>query len=386
MEPLVDEKGNKHYLTEELAQDGQGRLYRTKNAGFIIRHAHNKDHTALYESAKLMPLEGIENLVLPEYYLEQPQVGYILQIPDGFLPLSSIMHTNGDKKTFYHESGGIRRRLAILTELTKTLIKLNSLPCMYGGMTQSRIFISPKNTPISVKLLYSVKMTYAMPLVPEIDEDSYIAPESKEGLANSQSDIFALGALAIDVLTLGKSIDILSPEIKDILDLTQQKDGAKRPKLIEIYRTLMRYLDLLTTCKKCGTDFIYTSKSCTHCNAPPPKMLKAQIYDKGAGVSIDRGIKILEFATIRQYFWNFHTDHLLLTDEVQPRIECLLNISADKKLRLVFKNLYDDKELIINNKTVPPGQPIAIPMPCDVVRISLKLYSEIERFIDVVMI
>lgn len=374
MEPMVDERGNKHYILEKIGTDGQGTLYATKNSDIIIRDSES-DNALLYENIKFLPISGIEKLLLPVDYLEAPNIGYVLNIPEGFVPLSSI----SDLKTI-----GYKRRLGLLADITKVLVKLHALPVMYGSMSFARILISSKAQGPQASeayLLYSAKMDFAMGFIEEMDADPYIAPEAQRGLGGTiASDSYSFGALANDLLN-GE------PMVQGFQELYERSQGdpPARPKISEFYRFFLQQLDLMLSCKKCHADFHYSVKECPGCEAAPPKMLKADIYDNIDGNKITRGFKVLEFASNRQCFWNYHTDNVLLDDKIEPRIDCVLNLSGDRKLHLIFKNLMD-KEIIINEKKVPAGQGTVVALPCEMIRIRFKLYSATERYIDMVMV
>jgi len=384
METMTDEKGNIHSLKKLIGEDGQGKLYNTGNKGIILRDAreHENDRT-IYNDVKLLPLEDITNIILPGHHLLE--TGYVVTIPEGYSPLTGIMPADEEDATkFYVETGGLKRRLAVLTELAKTLIKLHSLPCMYGSISPARIFIS--NEERGVFLLYSVKMTSTMPLTRDGDDEPYTAPEARAGLASLLSDVFSFGALAQDLLThkgicpLPDTMD----ELTSLLGQAQSMTLAERPKLVHIYRLLCRQLDSLLTCQGCGADYHYTAPACPFCEGKPTKAIKATIYDQINETRIDRGVKIFEFSTTRQALFNHHTDLSLFGDEIEPRIECLINIS-DKKLHFILKNIMS-KDIVVNDEVLPHEHAMAVPLPVPIIRVEFKLFATTTRKIDLVII
>ena len=379
MEPMVDEKGNKHYITESLGKDGQGTLYATKNSDIILRVADKENEQSNF---LLLPFIGeslnSEDLLLPLDILVEPNIGHVINIPEGFAPISTLKNTTG-----------LKRRLGILSELSKILIKLHSIPVMYGSMSPLRVFISPQAASNQVRLLFSSKMNFSMSFAEEKDDDTYISPEAAKGSGSTlASDSYTFGALAYNILIFGidpqQIASILTPELEQLFERAKG-EPAERPKIAEFYKGFLQQLDLMLTCKKCHFDFLYYAESCPSCAAPLPKMLKASIYDKIGNTTVPCGQKILEFATNRQCFYSYHTDNVLLDDKIEPRIDCVLKISGDRKLNMIFKNLMD-KEIIINDKPVTKGQATVVPLPSEVINISFKLYSATERCIDMVMV
>jgi len=376
MDIAQDTHGNKHYILGKMGVDGQGTLYATKNKNIILREAANAE-----TNPDLIPLSEVDKLLLPIDYLAAPNVGYLINIPEDAVPLSHIM-SNVEAML---PAKGIKRRLIILCEVAKILIKLHSLPVMYGSMSPLRIFLTPKTD--EAYLLYSDKINFSMSFTAESDADPYISPEAKNGKGTTlASDSYTFGALAYDFLTLGQDEDALSDDLKEMLENTQLEKPLKRPKIAEIYKILLRQIDLIVTCKKCNSDFYYNKTECLGCSSPPPRMFKAKIYDKVGESDIPRGLKILEFASHGQFFWNYHTDNTLLTGgRLTPRIHCVLNISEDRKLNLIFKNLMD-KKITINDQVVDVGKNALVSLPCELVRITFSLYDKTYRYIDMVMI
>ena len=368
MEHVTDERGNRHYIQKKVGEDGQGELYTTKNSDIILRI--NEDEPLICDNINFLPISDVDKLILPVDYFEN---GYVLNIPDGFIPLSFAMNEPSALT--------LKKRLGILTEISKVLTKLHSLPVMYGSMSPARIFISSKPSSGDAALLYSSKMDFAMRFIKESDADLYIAPESKLGQGGTTaSDSYTFGALATDLLD-GAT---LTPELTKMLKRTQI-DPKNRPKLSDLCKMFMQQFDSIVTCKKCKDDFYFDVTECPGCKSPPPRILKATLYDKVAGATTQRGQKILEFASHRQCFFNYHTDNVLLDSQVIPRIDCMVNVSADRKLHLIFKNLMD-KDITVNEKLVESGQASVVALPCELIQISFPLFSETKRYIDMVMV
>ena len=365
METMVDQKGNTHYVKDKIGIDGQGTLYSTKNSGIIVRETVADDN---FENAAVLPLDELPNILTPAEYLKAPKNGYVIHLPEGVIPLENAGNLT------------LKRRLTILANMAKILIKLHSMPIIYGSLSPLRIFIEPKTD--EVYLLYSSKMDFCMRFTEENDADTYVAPEAQKGQGCTLlSDVYTLGSFTTDFLDLEK-IELLE-ELKTLLDSTK-KEPENRPKMSELYKILFKQLDLLLTCKKCKDDFHYMAEKCPFCETPPPKMLKASIYDVIEENPVQRGLKILEFAAKRQCFFNYHTENILLDTQIFPTIDCILNITEGRRLNLIFKNLMP-KTISINGKTVSNNQATIVQLPCEIIKIEFPLYSEITRHIDLVM-
>jgi len=218
------------------------------------------------------------------------------------------------------------------------------------------------------------------------DDEPYTAPEARAGLGSLLSDVYSFGALAQDLLTHSGACPLpeTMDELAELLNKAKSSTLAQRPKLIHMYRHLCQQLDSLLTCQGCGGDFHYASASCPFCEGKPTKAIKATIYDQVNETRIDRGVKIFEFATTSQALFNHHTDLALFGDTIEPRIECLINIS-DKKLHFILKNLME-KDIMVNDESLPHEHAMAVPLPVPMIRVEFKLHAMTTRKIDLVII
>ena len=389
MESLIDENGNAHYIGSQIASDGQGTLYRTKGEGILVCDANARiEHRQKYIDARLLPLESIDNIIMPSVYLREPAVGYVILTPKDFSPLSELMNSGQDKQEFFTRTGGLKRRVLLMAELAKTLHILHSLPCMYGSISPHRVYIPSDTDKTGLFLLYSINMSATMPFSFKEDTDGYTAPESKKGMATIRSDVYSFGKLAYDLLTLeGAFSDVLdnSEGMADLLALAVSDDPYKRPMMPDLYKNLLQLRDLLVSCQACRRDFVCVGKLCPYCNKRLPKILKAKIHDKVINRKIDRGHRVFELIPgVQQCFWNYHTEHVLFRDSVEPSIGCMAGITSSKKLRFIIKNMMQ-KKLKVNEKVLTPGQTTAIPLPCDSINISFPLHTLVYRHIEMVI-
>ena len=389
MKSFIDENGNKHYAKEQLASDKQGVLYLTRGEGVVICDASNSEEdNQKYIDAKLLPLESVENVIMPSLYLKEPSVGYVMLLPKDFSPLSDLLSPEENKQEFYTKTGGLKRRLLLMAELAKTFHILHSLPCMYGRLSPHRVFVPNDNDKTETLLLYSINMTATMPFSSEADANGYTAPESKNGMATIRSDVYSFSKLAYDVLTLnGAFSDIVdnSSHLADMLALAASDDPNSRPMMPDIYKSLLQLRDMLVSCQDCRRDFVYVGKRCPFCKKRLAKMLKAKIIDVVEDRKIERGNKMFELTPgVQQCFWSYHTEHILFRDSIEPSIGCMAGISSSKKLRFIIKNLMQ-KDLNVNEKILAPTETIAIPLPSGIINISFPLYSLVYRHIEMVI-
>ena len=380
MKQVTDDKGYKYSVKEEIGSDGQGKLYSTNNANVIIREAEGVDPKE-YDNVKVLPISNIKKLILPDNYIGNS--GYVLKIPESFVPLSNLMK-HGAKDDFYISTGGLKRRLDILAGIAQVLNELHAIPVMYGSMAPCRIFIDSDVSHNDAYLLYSKKMDFSMSFREETDEDPYISPEAKKGMGSTLAcDSYTFAALASDLLT-NYNTQIISPALNELLNKAGREPG-QRPAMLELHKTLLKELDLLIKCKKCMQDFYFETAKCPICKAELPRLIKASIYDESEGKILDRGTKVWEFAVGIQSLYNYHTDNVLTGDTIESRIDCAINVSRDRKVSFIIKNLME-KEIFVNKKPLPTRQATLIQLPCESIDISYPLFSSVKRCINLVMI
>ena len=388
MEYFIDEKGNRHYAAGKIASDEQGVFYRGKGAGiFICDSSAMHGHRQKYIDARLLPLESVENIIMPSTELKEPCVGYVMLVPGEYMTLSELMNHTQDKQEFYAKTGGLKRRVLLMAELAKTLHKLHSLPCMYGPVVPYRVFIPADMDKTDIFLLYSVNMTATMPFVAQEEPNKYTAPEAKNGASTIRSDVYSYGRLAHDLFTMegtfGETIKN-TPSLQDVLTIAMSDDPYKRPVMPDLHKCFLRVCDMLVSCKNCKRDFFYLDNKCPFCSMRLPKILKAKIYDKVENKKVERGHKVFELNPgVQQCFWNYHTEHVLYRDSAEPRIGCMTGVSSSKKLHFIVKNLMN-KNLKANGKLLAPGQTSAITLPCESINISFLLHATVYRHIEMV--
>ena len=239
--------------------------------------------------------------------------GFLFHIPKDFVPLSKILPS----------AGGIRYRLTLLYELAKIIYKLQSIGYTHGNIITDMIFVSDA---AKVCLLYSP--------------------------VQGTNDIDAFYTIA-----------------KNLLDDFNITDNN----MFDILYKISQEINSLIICTNCRASFSYINKQCPECETITPDIVKATIYDD----TKERGIKILQLSSIRQFFYNTHTDFLLLDQEQKPTIECRFSNN-----NIAFKNL-NIHEMTINGRLVPPDKVFSLKLPFSSINISFPIKRNIIRNIKI---
>lgn len=171
--PLVDQYGNVHYLSDELASGGQGVVFRTKDADLAIKQPvdalRNPDKDAnlqtRFVNIRHLPLPPRIPISLPLAILRD-EPGYVMRLLSGMRPFSQFDLDGKTKKTYedqkmelptwlagipdkdmalklfhYAKTGSTRHRLSALAKCACILARLHSAGLVYGDISTNNAFV-----------------------------------------------------------------------------------------------------------------------------------------------------------------------------------------------------------------------------------------------------
>lgn len=155
---VSDEFGQKFELKSKLGEGGQGLVCTTQFDQVLV-----KINTQPDKEKKQKWLEHIRWLMrqpLEQLNIAKPfsriaptdnggNVGYVLELMDGLIPLQGLMdetevameESEGSPEK-YLQTGGIRRRMRLLSRLARILANLHARGMAYGDLSPGNIFIS----------------------------------------------------------------------------------------------------------------------------------------------------------------------------------------------------------------------------------------------------
>ena len=241
---VVDQYGNVFMVAnEELSKGGQGKVFRTKDADIAIKQPRDPvtdeivgDPTTFartIDALRLLPLPESVNVTMPLSFLVK-EPGYTMKLLSGMAPVSSLIGEGwkdvGDKDVpswlslvsstkaksdfvHYAETGGLRRRLAVLHKAAAILARLHSAGIVYGDISDKNVFADGGIDP-TVWLIDSDNMRLEVPCGKSVLTPGYGAPEVMTGRDSSRlrTDCWAFAVLAFKMLALvhpfrGKKVD-----------------------------------------------------------------------------------------------------------------------------------------------------------------------------------
>ena len=244
---VTDEFGQKFELKSKLGEGGQGLVCATQFENVLVKINTQSDQQKKrkwVEHIRWLMQQPLEDMnvakPLSRIAMNENSVGYVMELMDGLMPLQQFMDTteeamDGSEYSLleYLASGGIKRRMQILSKLSRTLAGLHAKGLAFGDLSPANIFIS-KQTPYSevwlidcdnicVNQRESYDSVQLEGKAGKVFSPGYGAPEVVNGdrLVSSLTDSWSFGVIAMKLLTtnhpfVGEIVESGTPEEQDI--------------------------------------------------------------------------------------------------------------------------------------------------------------------------
>ncbi|MER2512944.1 MAG: serine/threonine protein kinase [Nitrosomonas ureae] len=233
---LVDEYGNSHQLTDELARGGQGVVFRTKDTDLAIkqpldasgRSDTNADLRERFQSIRVLPMPPRVPVSLPLAILRD-EPGYVMRLLSDMKPFGSF-ELNGKIKRemvgrramlpnwlkgisdehmalllqYYASTGSTRRRLFALAKCAAILARLHCAGLVYGDISTNNAFVRD-HPACDVWLIDADNMRFELPFGGiSVYTPGYGAPEVVQGRdqCRPRTDCWAFAVMAFKLLAL----------------------------------------------------------------------------------------------------------------------------------------------------------------------------------------
>ena len=249
---LVDEYGNSHQVTDELARGGQGVVFRTKDTDLAIKQpldASGRADTSAdlrerFQSIRVLPIPPRVPVSLPLAILRD-EPGYVMRLLSDMKPFGSFDFNGKIKREMvgrnamlpnwlrgipneqmalllqhYARTGSTRRRLFALTKCAAILARLHCAGLVYGDISTNNAFVRDHPS-CDVWLIDADNMRFELPFGGiSVYTPGYGAPEVVQVRDQSRprTDCWAFAVMAFKLLALchpfvGKKV--LQAEDKD---------------------------------------------------------------------------------------------------------------------------------------------------------------------------
>ncbi|HCH5600963.1 TPA: lipopolysaccharide kinase InaA family protein [Vibrio parahaemolyticus] len=231
---VTDQYGTNYQLTGLIGEGGQGKVCSSNHPNTLVKVFTAKDSVKReqwFNRVKWILRQDLDGLSIasPKALIVSPVPGYVMELMDGLHPLASDMETSftalseGKGLTGFVQTGGLRRRLLILSEIASTLSKLHSKGLAYGDLSPANIFVSQNPEHSRVWLIDCDNLcTIERAGFGHIYTPGYGAPEVVRGESgvNSLSDAWSFAVIAYQILThqhplIGDRIEEGEPELED---------------------------------------------------------------------------------------------------------------------------------------------------------------------------
>ncbi len=214
---VQDRRGTNYELTGKLSEGGQGIVCRTQFPNVLVKigkHPAVDPRTKAWfdhmQWVSRLPLEGLK-IARPQALIVKPRLGYVMELMDGLIPLASLLEESmlamrdGRGLHCFVESGGLSKRLRLMTGLSATLANLHGRGLAYGDLSPGNIFVSRSSQHAEVWLIDCDNISLlSHEGGQKIYTPDYGAPEIIRGESgiNSLTDSWSVAVIAFQLLTL----------------------------------------------------------------------------------------------------------------------------------------------------------------------------------------
>lgn len=153
---VEDINGNKYYLDSVLGQGGQGMVCRTKDSSLAVKFLMNgstiiedekiyNKFESIIDDVVIMRFENDIRLCKPEIMLKKPMCGYVMKLLSDLKPVNKLIYapdSDGDYSSYWKKTNGLKKRLEVLLELSRTLARLHSKGYVYCDISPNNVFYS----------------------------------------------------------------------------------------------------------------------------------------------------------------------------------------------------------------------------------------------------
>ncbi len=217
-----DVDGRTWEVRDELGGGGQGTVYRTQDPRFAVklariggaalaRDADQLDRARRRDAERLallhiLPLDGLP-ISRPRVRLIPPDVGYVMDLLDGLVPLRDLVFPPADVgdglEDWYRATGGLHRRLRVLARTAEVLAEMHGRGIVYGDLSPSNVLVSADRRHHEVWLVDADNLAFESDLLaPSVGTPLFAAPEvvREVGATTPYTDAFSLAVLVFHTL------------------------------------------------------------------------------------------------------------------------------------------------------------------------------------------
>jgi serine/threonine protein kinase len=212
-----DQQGAEYELKRKLGEGGQGVVCETQMPNVLAKLFTDRDEDRRRHWVNRLnwvlrqELDGL-HIARPRALIERPYPGYVMELMEGLESLEVSLERSfealvgGSGILGFVETGGLRRRLALLRELAAIIAGLHARGLAYGDLSPANIFVSQSVEHHEVWLIdcdnlcTTERRGYGHVYTPGYGASEVVRGESG---VNSLTDAWSFAIIAFELLTHG---------------------------------------------------------------------------------------------------------------------------------------------------------------------------------------
>lgn len=226
--------GANYIIEKEIGSGGQGKVFSIQGGKYAFKLIGLKTSSKsilLKRKISYLKTRPLDNLPIsiPIEQVEGKALGYIMEMATDMFPLDTLITPDNTKDftTWWKETGGLKKRILILKNISKTLSELHSRGFVYGDLSLSNIFVSNDKDYAEIFFIDADNITHDSKVGTAVYTPGYAAPEivqteNHKALSgyDTYTDNFSFAILAYQLLTLnhpfiGDYVNEGEPELEE---------------------------------------------------------------------------------------------------------------------------------------------------------------------------
>ncbi|MEU8080724.1 hypothetical protein AB0B31_35360 [Catellatospora citrea] len=229
---MTDDAGVGFTLGPLIAKGGQGAVYRVEGyPELAIKLLERPEDLERIKRVRRLPLDGLP-VAAPVTLIQGRRAGYTMRLASDMRPLREpyLPREFGPRETtatWYSETGGLRRRLAIAANTADVIAHLHGLGLTYVDLNPNNVMVSDDLTQDVTWLIDCDNLTsMSVPQWEVLGFPGYAAPERKRKAPPSTlADAYILGLHVFRMLVLRHPLEGV---LADALDGTEARERMDR--------------------------------------------------------------------------------------------------------------------------------------------------------------
>lgn len=214
---IIGSSSGANYTIEKvIGRGGQGKVYAIKGGVYAFKLLGKKTSSNAeflkrkMSYLKTRPLEGLP-ISMPLEQIEGKGLGYIMEMATNMMSLDKLIKLDAGKdfKSWWSDTGGLKKRILVLKGIADTLAKLHSRGLVYGDFSFNNIFVSENKKYSEIFFIDSDNITHNSKVGSAVYTPGYAAPElivmdnhpATSGY-DTFTDDFSFALIAYQLLTL----------------------------------------------------------------------------------------------------------------------------------------------------------------------------------------